>query len=113
MPEQTSTSTTEKIKQELNKIPPTSDRNLMAALSYVWIISLVMLVIRRQDAFIQFHAKQALILFILSLFAWIPVLGWILGLLVLIAMILGFVNAWQGKEYQLPFIYEWSKKIHL
>ena len=105
-------STSAKIKEELNKIPPTSDRNLMAALSYVWILSILLLIIRRNDAFIQHHAKQAFVLFIISLFSWIPVIGWIAGFLAFVCMVIGFINAWQGKEFQIPFIYGWSQKIN-
>ncbi len=104
MTDQPQSNATEQIKNELNKIPPTTDRNMMAALSYVWILSIVMLAVRGKEPFIKFHAKQALVLFILSIFSWIPVLGWIVGLLALIGMILGFINAWQGKEYRLPFV---------
>jgi len=110
MPEQPP-STGDKINQEINKIPPTNDRNLMAALSYVWILSIVMLIMKRNDQFIQMHAKQALILFLFSLVSFIPVIGWIIGFLAFVGMVLGFINAWQGKEFKLPFIYAWSTKI--
>jgi uncharacterized membrane protein len=103
----------ETIKKEIDKIPPTNDRNLMAALSYVWILSIVMLIVRRGDTFIQFHAKQGVILLILSIFGFIPVIGWIVWILAVVGMIFGFINAWQGREYRLPIVYEWSTKIRL
>lgn len=100
------------MKAEVDKFPATTDRNLMAALSYVWIISLIMLVTKRGDAFVQFHAKQALVLFVISLFGVIPIIGWILWPLTLLGMVIGFIHAWQGKEYQIPFVYGWSKKVN-
>ena len=107
---------TEKIKQDVNngvkKIPPTTDRNLLAAVSYVWILSLVMLAMKKDDAFVQFHAKQALVLFILSLLGFIPIIGWLVAIAAFIGMIIGFMHAWQGKEYQIPFVYSWSQKIN-
>lgn len=103
---------TEQLKQELNKIPPTNDRNLMAALSYLWILSIVMLIVKKDDAFVKFHAKQGLILLIASCFTFIPVFGWILGFVALIGVIMGFINAWQGREYQLPFVYMLSQKLN-
>ncbi len=106
-----------KVSAEINKIPPTTDRNLMAALSYVWILSLVMLVVKRGDAFVQFHAKQGVVLLIISILAsvllWVPVLGFVAWALSIAGMVIGFVHAWQGKEYKLPYIYGWSQKIHL
>lgn len=114
--QQQSTTKVEKVKQsveaEIKKIPPTTDRNLLAALGYVWILGLVMLVIKRNDTFIQFHAKQGVILFIISLVGFIPVIGWILWALSVAGMVIGFINAWQGKEYKLPIVYGWSQKIH-
>lgn len=101
-----------KVQEEIKKIPPTTDRNLLAALSYVWILGLVMLVIKRNDAFIQFHAKQGVVLFLISLVGFIPVIGWVLWALSITGMVIGFIHAWQGKEYKLPFVYGWSQKIH-
>lgn len=115
MPDAQKPSTTEKVKdnvkKEIKKIPPTTDRNLLAALSYVWILGLVILIIKRNDAFIQFHAKQGVVLFLVSLVGFIPVIGWILWALAVAGMVLGFINAWQGKEYKLPYVYGWSQKI--
>lgn len=116
MPE-TSSSPVDKLREEIKKVPPTTDRNLMAALSYVWLLSLVMFIIKRDDAFIQFHAKQGVILLIISAVAsillWVPVLGFIAWFLSIAGMVVGFIHAWQGKEYKLPYIYGWSQKLHL
>ncbi len=100
------------IKKEVDKIPPTSDQNLLAALSYAWVISLVMLLIKRHDEYIQFHAKQGVILWIASLFAFIPGLGFIIWALSIAGMVIGFINAWQGKRNKLPFVYNLSRKIN-
>lgn len=117
MSEQSTTPMKDSIKSEIKKIPPTTDRNLMAALSYVWILSLVMLVVKRDDAFVQFHAKQGVVLLIISVVAsillWVPILGFIAWALSIAGMVVGFINAWQGKEYQLPYIYRWSQSIHI
>ena len=66
----------------------TSDTNLMAALSYLWLLSVVMLVVKKDDPFVLFHAKQGLVLFIASIVLWfIPFLGWLLQLAVFIMVI--------------------------
>ncbi len=101
------------LKNEIKKIPPTTDRNLMAALSYVWGLSIVMLVIKRNSPFIQFHAKQGIVLMIISILWFIAVIGWLIGFLAFIGMFVGFMNAWQGKEFQIPVVYRWSQKVHL
>lgn len=101
------------VKREVEKIPSTSDQNLLAALSYVWLLSVVMLLIKRHDEFVQFHAKQGVVLVLLTIFWWIPVLGQLLWALAVVGMVIGFINAWQGKRFQLPFVYSWSQKIKL
>lgn len=98
-------------------IQPKSDSHLMAAVSYVWLLAIVMLFVKREDKFVQFHAKQGIVLLLISIVAsvllWVPILGFIAWALSIAGMIIGFVNAWQGKEYQIPVIYGLSQKINL
>ena len=77
----------------------------MAALSYAWILSLVVFFTRRQSPFVRFHAKQGIILFILSIIFWmIPFIGKMLELIVLAFCAFGFIAAAQGQWKELPFI---------
>ena len=90
-----------------------SDSKLMAALSYLWILSIVMLLIKKGDDFVKFHARQGLILFIVSVILWfIPVLGWILNLLVLILVIVGFIKALSGEKWKIPIVGDLGEKIY-
>lgn len=104
-------------QQPASPVPAASDRNMFAAFSYVWFIAIIMIFIKRQDKFVMFHAKQALILAIVSLVYWIPFIGWTIGWIisavVFIACVIGFINAWQGKEYQIPVVYQLSKMLPL
>lgn len=77
----------------------------IAALSYAWILSLVVFFTRKDSPFIRFHAKQGIVLFILSIAFWmVPFVGRLLELVVLAFCALGFINAAQGKWKDLPFI---------
>ncbi len=77
----------------------------LAALSYLWILSLVVYWTRRDSPFAQFHARQGVTLFILSiLFMLVPVVNKALALLVLIGCAFGFINAAQGKRTDLPLV---------
>lgn len=88
----------------------------IAAMSYLWVLCLIPLFISK-DEFVQFHAKQGFALFLvevlLVLIAWIPIIGWTLGVLVISLAILGFKKALAGEKWKMPFIYELSKKINL
>ncbi len=89
----------------------------IAALSYVWILCLIPLLGKRDSEFAQFHAKQGLVLFIIeivvSLFAWFPIFGQLLMLALLVVAVMGIIKALNGEWWEVPLVYEWSKKIKL
>lgn len=92
----------------------TSDSNLMAALSYLWLLSVVMLVIKKDDPFVLFHAKQGLVLFLGSIALWfIPILGWLLQLAIFVMVVIGFIKALSGEKYQLPVVGAIAEKINI
>lgn len=77
----------------------------VAAASYLWLLSLVVLYKRRDSPFVQHHAKQATWLFVLSILLWmIPGIGHLLEFFVLAGMIIGFLSAAQGRTHDLPLI---------
>src|SRR3990167_7345701 len=77
----------------------------VAAMSYLWILSVAVLYARRESPFIQYHARQGLWLFLVSIPVWlIPVAGRYLEFFVLAGMIIGFLNAAQGRMHDLPVI---------
>lgn len=81
----------------------------IAALSYVWALFLIPMLIKRDSKFCQFHAKQGLILFLGEIiaayvwFLWFP-----LGILAII----GFIQAMTGKYYRLPLIADLAEKFN-
>jgi uncharacterized membrane protein len=82
----------------------------VAAFSYVWIMSLVIFYTRKDSRFVQYHAKQGIVLFILSIVApLIPVAGKFLLLIVVGGMLLGFVHAAQGMYSDVPIAGEFAK----
>jgi len=77
----------------------------MAALSYAWILSIVVFFTRRNSPFVRFHAKQGIVLFILSIAFWmVPFVGRLLELVVLAFCAFGFIAAAQGQWKDLPFV---------
>ncbi len=76
----------------------------VAAFSYVWIMSVVVFAMRRDSKFAQYHSRQGMILFIVSILAWIiPFIGGILVFIPVAGMLMGFINASQGKFADVPF----------
>ncbi len=77
----------------------------IAAFSYLWIMSVVVFFLRRKSPFVRFHAKQAMVLFALSLVVMIvPVISRLLVLCVLGLMVYGLVNAAQGQRKDVPIV---------
>lgn len=91
-----------------------SDENLMAALSYLWLLSVVMLLVKKESDYVQFHAKQGLVLFLVSVVLWfIPIVGWMLQIAVVVGIVIGFIQALGGKRYRLPVVADLAEKINL
>lgn len=104
-----------------------SDHTIMCVLSYLGILCLIPLLTKKDDDFIQFHAKQGLALFI----AWIALIiaGVILGLMpfigFLISMALSLVHigmtilsifaiikAVNGEKWQIPVVSNIAAKLN-
>jgi len=80
----------------------------IAAISYVPLLSVVC-ILGREEHFIRFHARQALVLHIFF-FLWLFIPWWwvtvILELLVFSGIVSGFYFASQGREFELPIVKE-------
>ncbi len=88
--------------------PPVNDVEInkdIAALSYAWVLSVVVFFWKKDSPFAQFHAKQGMVLFALSIiFTLIPFVGRYLNLLILMLCVLGFISAAQGQWKGIPII---------
>jgi len=100
--------------EENKSLDPDIEKNkTIAALSYVWILFLIPLLGKKHSKFSQFHARQGLILFLLSFIAWFPLIGWLIGLAVIIISVMGILKTLEGTWWKVPYIYDISKKINL
>jgi uncharacterized membrane protein len=89
--------------------PDIRDNKDIAALGYVWVLSVFAFFYRPHSAFTRFHARQGMVLFGLSIvFAIVPVIGRFLELAVLALAVIGFLAAAQGQYKELPLIYALS-----
>ena len=91
---------------------------LMAILAYLGALVLVPLIMKRDDAFVLFHAKQGLVLFVGYIIAaiavwWVAVIGNILLILLMLISVIGVVQASQGKRWKIPVITGLANKFNL
>ncbi len=89
----------------------------LAALSYLWILFLIPLIFSKHSEYAKFHAKQGLVLFLSEIVGtflyWIPLFGQLLLLALIFATLVGFIMAFAGKAYSLPFIGSVADKINI
>lgn len=85
----------------------------VAAIGYISILCLVPLFLKPGSAYAKFHGKQGMILFILELFGFIPVLGWMLWVLAIVAAVYGLLEAWHGRATRIPVVADLADRVNL
>ena len=90
---------------------------LMAALAYVGPLIIISYIVAREDSFVKFHIKQALVLFTVEAVIWLysimmlpfySLVGFI-NLAVFVLAIIGIIRAVNGEEKELPFVGKFAK----
>lgn len=86
----------------------------MAAIAYILFFVPLLTGDARKDPFVKYHVKQGLVLFLLvvliNVIGWIIpfyfwfTVSWILSLGTLVLLILGIINAVNGKQEPLPIV---------
>lgn len=102
-------------------VAPKSDSNLLAAISYLWILSVIILFVKKDDDFVTFHAKQGTVIFGVSVvlaivgipLSFLGPLILLINLVIFIAVIIGFVKALSGKKYKIPVVGDLAEKINI
>lgn len=97
------------------------DAKVIAAISYLGVLCLVPLLLKKDDAYAQHHGKQGLVLLICWVAVWmisiIPILGWFIGLFagiaLLILSIVGILKALAGEKWVMPVIGKYADQIKL
>ncbi len=102
-------------KKEVGK--EVEEDRFMAALSYLGILVLIPLLIKKDDEFVQFHAKQGVVLLVIwfvgMILFMIPIMGQLLALAILVLNVIALIQALNGKRWEIPIIGEYAKKIKL
>lgn len=89
-----------------------SDDKFWGALSYLWILSIIVLATKKDNDFVRFHANQGALIFIASLvLMFIPMLGWLINLILGITAIIALLKALQGEKWELPIGADWAKSF--
>ncbi|MBF0339552.1 MAG: hypothetical protein HQL95_01145 [Magnetococcales bacterium] len=92
---------------------------MLAAMSYLGILSLVPLVVNRDDSYVRFHARQGIVLWmweVLAIYSLVfPGLGrlffGISSLLCFVFSVIGLISVFTGRAWKLPLIGNWAENI--
>lgn len=88
----------------------------ISLLSYLGLLFLIPMLVHQDSRFARYHVNQGIVLFLFGLICnvactvvgWIPLIGWIvslaIGIIELVLMIIGIVNAVNGRAKELPVI---------
>ncbi|HOK20658.1 MAG TPA: hypothetical protein PLX73_00430 [Candidatus Paceibacterota bacterium] len=89
----------------------------VAVFSYLSILVLIPLLLKRDSAFCQKHAKQGLVwlafLILTSFCYFIPFFNILYALMVIGITLTCFIKTLQGKYWPIPLISQWAEKINL
>lgn len=110
---------------QVPQTPPSTPQGdntlLMGILAYLFILVLIPLLVAKDNAFVQFHVRQGLVLTIIEVIVMLAVsmvpllfpIAQIVNLGLLVLAILGIVNVVQKKEVELPLVGQYAKHINL
>lgn len=109
--------------------PAGSDRTLMVVLSYLWILTIIPLLTKKEDREVQWHAKNGLVLMGVEILVWIAfwivgfamrrtVLGCglatiqcVIGLGFLVLRVLCIVKGVGGERFRIPVVTDFAEKM--
>lgn len=92
---------------------------IQLVLAYIGLFSLIPLLTVKDSAFVQYHAKQGLVLFgalvLLGIIGMIPFIGWIIFCAAwvgyLVVAILGITKALKGERWNIPVVSDIAAKF--
>jgi fumarate reductase subunit D len=100
-------------------VSPGVASKILAGMSYLGILSLVPLVLNRDDNYIRFHARQGVVLWmweVLAIYSLVvPGIGraffGISGLVCFILSVIGIASVLLGRAWKMPLIGKWAESI--
>jgi len=96
------------------------DGKAYALLAYLWILCLIPLILKKDNKFAMFHAKQGLVLFlgelVIGFVGIIPILGWMIlffgTLLFGVLSLAGLVQVLMGNYWKMPVVSDIADKLN-
>jgi uncharacterized membrane protein len=93
-----------------------ADEKLLAAIGYIAFLFVIPLLAKPKSAFCKFHAKQSMVLFLITIvvlvvLASIPMIGSLLTLALFAVYVLSIYRAYMGEMWNIPLVSNFAGKI--
>jgi uncharacterized membrane protein len=76
---------------------------IVAHISWLgWILALIL--DKDKDPLARYYLRQTLILYLALFLSWIPFIGWIVGLVVLVFWVISLIGAINGEKKEVPLV---------
>lgn len=100
------------------KLAVEQDEKFFAALAYVFVLFVVTLVAKPKSKYCKFHARQSMVLFLVSIvvlfvLAAVPLVGSLLTLALFAVYILAIYRAYMGEMWAIPVVSSFAGKMDL
>lgn len=97
--------------------PDVEANKLIAAISYLGLLVIVPLLLKKDSPYVQFHAKQGVTFAIIWCIGWVlfwfPVIGWFFAAVAFVFNVIAFFKALSGERWEAPIIGDITKKLNL
>ncbi len=109
-----------KVEKKIEKGKEIEEGKVFAALSYLWLLSVIILFGKKENKFVAFHAKQGVVLFgciiagwVICLIPYVRFLGWIVRITCWAGMLIGIIKSLAGEKYKIPLAGDLAEKIKI
>jgi len=93
------------------------ENKYVAALSYLFLLCVIPLLLKKDSPFAQANAKQGVSLSVIwvvgMLVFWIPFFGWLLWVMLFLVNLIGLIKTLSGEYWEIPVVKDISDKINL
>lgn len=101
---------------EAQKQGPENDEKFFAAIGYFAFLFVIPLIVKPKSAFCKFHAKQSMVLFLMTFIVLIvlgsvPAVGSILTLALFAVYVLAIYKSYKGELWSIPIVSKWAGKM--
>lgn len=97
--------------------PDVEANKLIAAVSYLGLLVVVPLLLKKDSPYVQFHAKQGVTFAIVWCVGWVlfwfPIIGWFFAAITFVFNVIAFFKALSGERWEAPIIGDITRKLNL